>query len=74
MEVLVIYFFTSAADGNECSIASSGHFILGKDSLYPENMQLSGPQCHSAHFGEEKETSYPCHICSHCSSGVQPVA
>lgn len=46
----------------------------GKDSLFPQNMQLSGPQCYSAHFGEEKETSYPCHICSQCSSGVQPVA
>jgi hypothetical protein len=35
MEVLLLYFFTSAADGNECSIASRGHFILGERQPVP---------------------------------------
>jgi hypothetical protein len=74
MEVLFLYFFTSAADGNDCSVASPGHFFLGKDSLYPQNIRLSGPQYQSAHVGEEKEYSYPCHIYSHYSSSVQPAA
>jgi hypothetical protein len=43
MEVLVLYSFTSAADGNECSVASPGHFILGKDHLYPQNSGLMDP-------------------------------
>jgi hypothetical protein len=56
MEVLFLYFFTSAADGNDCSVASPGHFILGKDSLYLQKMRLSGPRASLHTLAKRKNT------------------
>jgi len=41
-------------DGNEWLISRSGRFTLRKESRYPLNRRLGGPQSHSGRFGEEK--------------------
>ena len=49
------HFLTSELDGCEWSTLRPDRFTLGKETRYPLNRWLGGPQSRSGPFGEEQK-------------------
>jgi hypothetical protein len=59
VEVQLHMFLTLALDGGEWSASCPCFFIPGKESWYPTDRRLGGPQRWFGHDGKE-EKSLPC--------------